>query len=540
MNNSKFVKLLSLNLDRNIDNNFERKNDFFCESDISSISSYDEIKSNSLLGLISINSFTNDSKNSIKSENLNPFKRVHSLNEYTLNYKKLWSEKSNALLFNNIFTKFNTNHNQIYTLNSYENSNTILSWKYESSEITFDSEPNDISKKHSCNFKHNPSNDNIDSFIYTDTFNSDVSKQIKNRITNNESPLSFYLNQIQNYDLNKFNQDKNTLINSSQFIKINKEINKTDFFKDTKEVIPAARKMTTNSPLKKNATNYILKYIRRYNEYINGTKLQNYRAIKKMLQKIRKACRSIMVKKFHNKNMIGLLMYMEKDKKVMKLWKDKSKYLHKKNKNKRYFLQLFYYYVISFYLKKNSPQKKKNLCYMDKCIAKILFQNKYKEINTKTLSNNKTNTNKSYVLGKLNQNIILGKGNSIFPGSTILATTAKIYIGDHNLFEDNVTIINNTNKNMYIGNYNIFRSGTHIINSLKIGSNNYFDYKSTLYNCTINGCVFVKANILMNIKEIENRNPYFVNSTITNIHPIFIKEHTNEIKLRYNHMNNSE
>lgn len=242
--------------------------------------------------------------------------------------------------------------------------------------------------------------------------------------------------------------------------------------------------MTTNYPLKKNATNYILKYIRRYNEYINGTKLQNYRAIKKMLQKIRKACRSIMVKKFHNKkNMIGLLMYMEKDKKVMKLWEDKNKYLYKKNKNKQYFLKLFYYYVISFYLKKKPKKKKKNLCYIDKYIAKFLFQNKYKEINTKTLSNNKTNSNdyKSYVFVKLNQNIILGKGNSIFPGSTILATTAKIYIGDHNLFEDNVTIINNTNKNMYIGNYNIFRSGTQIINSLKIGSNNYFDYKSRYY-----------------------------------------------------------
>lgn len=227
MNNAKFVKLLSLNLDRNIDSNFERKNDFLCESDLSHISSYDETKSNSLLGLISINSFTNDSKHSIKSENLNPFKRVHSLNEYTLSYKTLWSEKNNALLFNNIFTKFNTNHNQIYTFNSYENSNTILSWKSELSEITFDSEPNDISKKHSCNFKYNSFNDNIDSSIYTDTFNSDVSKQIKNRITNDESPLSFYLNQIQNYDLNKFNEDKNTLINSSQFIKINKEINKT-------------------------------------------------------------------------------------------------------------------------------------------------------------------------------------------------------------------------------------------------------------------------------------------------------------------------
>ncbi|SCM02430.1 dynactin subunit 6, putative [Plasmodium chabaudi chabaudi] len=535
MNNSKIVNLLSLNLDRNIDTNFERKNDFFCESDLSHISSHDEIKSNSLLGLISINSFTNDSKNSIKSENLNPFKRVHSLNEYTMNYKTLWSEKSNALLFNNMFTKFNTNHNQIYTFNSYENSNTILSCKSKSSEITFDTEPNDIYKKYSSNFKSNSSNGYIDNFIYIDTFNSDVNKQIKNRITNNESPLSFYLNQIQNYDLNKFNQDKNSSINSSQFIKINKEINQTDFFKDTKE-IPTSPKMTTNYLFKKNATNYVLKYIRRYNEYINGTKLQNYRAIKKMLRKSRKACRSIMIKNFHNKkNMMKLLMYMEKDKKVMKLWEDK---------NKKYFLQLFYYYFISFYLKKSQEKKKKKLCYIDKCIANNLFQNthKYKEINTKTLSNNKTNSNdyRSYVFGKLNQNVILGKGNSIFPGSTILSTTAKIYIGDHNLFEDNVTIINNTNKNMYIGNYNIFRSGTHIINSLKIGSNNYFDYKSTLYNCTLNGCAFVKANILMSMKEIEKTNPYFVNSTITNIHPIFIKEHANEIKLRYNHMNSSE
>ncbi|CAD2101555.1 dynactin subunit 6, putative [Plasmodium vinckei] len=534
MNNAKFIKLLSLNLDKNIDNNFERKNDFFCESDLSHISSHDEIKSNSLLGLISINSFTNDTKNSIKSENLNPFKRVHSLNEHTLNYKTLWSEKSNALLFNNMFTKFNTNHNQIYTFNSCENSNTILSCKSKSSEITFDSEPNDIYKKHSSNFKSNSSNNGIDNFIYIDTFNSDVNKQIKKRITNNESPLSFYLNQIQNYDINKFNQDKNNSINSSQFIKINKEINQTDFFKDIKEV-PTAKKMTTNYPFKKNATNYVLKYIRRYNEYINGIKLQNYRVIKKMLRKRRKACRSIMIRNFHNKkNMIRLLMYMEKDKKGMKLWEDK---------NKKYFLQLFYYYVISFYLKK-VQKKKKNLCYIDKYIAKILFKNtyKYKEINTKILSNNKTNSNdyKFYVLGKLNQNVILGKGNSIFPGSTILATTAKIYIGDHNLFEDNVTIINNTNKNMYIGNYNIFRSGTHIINSLKIGNNNYFDYKSTLYNCTINGCAFVKANILMSMKETEKNNPYFVNNTITNIHPIFIKEHANEIKLRYNHMNSSE
>ncbi|GAB65216.1 hypothetical protein PCYB_052340 [Plasmodium cynomolgi strain B] len=112
MSNDKLVKLFSLNLGTK----GVGKNERPCPmggsahaSNVSHTSSGVEKQSNSFLGWGSAKTSTNDSCTSIKSEQLNPYKRVNSLSEYVYRFKKLAPEGGTTRGGSNIFRKYNTN-----------------------------------------------------------------------------------------------------------------------------------------------------------------------------------------------------------------------------------------------------------------------------------------------------------------------------------------------------------------------------------------------------------------------------------------------
>ncbi|CRG98899.1 dynactin subunit 6, putative [Plasmodium relictum] len=556
MSKENFRKLFSLDLDRNVNKrkHFIEKETPIYESDLSRTSSDIGHHSNSLLGLVSIKTSTDDSKNSIKSEILCTYKRVSSLSEYMFKFKKLKTQ--NDVSGSNIFRKFNTNKKNLDL--SDLDADPSLSSEYDS---TFSE--TSISKKitNYCNGNENNSK-------HTDTCDEEINKydskinllirsseNLKNYMNIEKSPLSSYLNTIYKIDTHDFNKERGSSKEVLSFVKINKEINKKDLTNGIKEVVSHTGELSYNYILKKKAINYFLKWIGRHNELISGNTQNNEKKVKKNFYKNRRIIRKIYIKDLKNKKIIKELTYNENKKLVKNIW-DRKNYLYNK-KNNHYFLKFFFDYIISFYSKTNRKylSSKRNLSYLERYIIKFLFQNLHKEdmftfksisINSildknEKIENIEENDNKSsFVFSELNTNVHIGKRNIIFPGCNIIVKNAKIYIGENNLFEDNVTIINNTNKNMYIGSNNIFRSGTYIINSLKIGNKNYFDYKCQIYNSKIGCCSFIGINMYIDHKWSIKKNLKIVDNILTSMNPIFIEENINEINLRYNYLKNSE
>ncbi|SBT32801.1 dynactin subunit 6, putative [Plasmodium ovale wallikeri] len=130
---------------------------------------------------------------------------------------------------------------------------------------------------------------------------------------------------------------------------------------------------------------------------------------------------------------------------------------------------------------------------------------------------------KSHIFFELGENVTMGKGNILFPGSKIVTPFGKVYIGNYNLLEDHVEIINNTTNDMYIGNYNIFRSGTYITDTLSIGHRNYFDYKCVISNSNVSCCSFVGSNLMMCRSWGNKENVQTSHNTVTDMHPIFVE-----------------
>ncbi|CAG9479822.1 dynactin subunit 6, putative [Plasmodium vivax] len=112
MSNDKLVKLFSLNLSTSGVGKKERPSPMggsAHSSSISHTSSGVENQSNSFLPFGSAKTSTNDSCTSIKSEQLNPYKRVSSLSEYVYRFKKLISEGGAPRGGSNTFRQFNPN-----------------------------------------------------------------------------------------------------------------------------------------------------------------------------------------------------------------------------------------------------------------------------------------------------------------------------------------------------------------------------------------------------------------------------------------------
>lgn len=189
--------------------------------------------------------------------------------------------------------------------------------------------------------------------------------------------------------------------------------------------------------------------------------------------------------------------------------------------------------------KKKKPQKKKTTAKAQPTIVHELSEKSEPSEYTEIVA-----VDKNFTFCNLEKNVQLGNGNIIFPCCTILPKNGSIEIGDHNLFEDNVIIINNIDRKMVIGNYNIFRSGCYIIDSAVIGDGNYFDYKSVVRNVSIGSGSFIGINTIVNNKwniQIKNKNKAkLVENTLSCMEPFFINEHMNEINSRYNYLVRSE
>mmetsp|Transcript_569 Transcript_569/g.861 ORF Transcript_569/g.861 Transcript_569/m.861 type:complete len:176 (-) Transcript_569:2387-2914(-) len=94
--------------------------------------------------------------------------------------------------------------------------------------------------------------------------------------------------------------------------------------------------------------------------------------------------------------------------------------------------------------------------------------------------------------------IAFSSGCVIHPDCSILAEGGPIYLGEYNIIEERVRIINRATydsqgnkvtRPMHIGSYNVFEVGTVICNS-NIGSYNLFEHRSEVRECNVgSGCI---------------------------------------------------
>lgn len=87
-------------------------------------------------------------------------------------------------------------------------------------------------------------------------------------------------------------------------------------------------------------------------------------------------------------------------------------------------------------------------------------------------------------------NVKIGAGTVIHPRALISAEDGPIEIGENNLIEENVEIVNKRREPLKIGNCNIFEVGCQM-KGKSVGDNNIFESKSAVgQNVGIsNGCV---------------------------------------------------
>lgn len=101
----------------------------------------------------------------------------------------------------------------------------------------------------------------------------------------------------------------------------------------------------------------------------------------------------------------------------------------------------------------------------------------------------------------------IGLKNVVHPTATIIAEAGPIVIGDFNLIEENVVIINRTpGVAMTIGNHNVFEVGARSEAPI-VGDHNVFESKSIVGPLTrlSNGCV-VGAMCSVNYDEVLPEN----------------------------------
>lgn len=86
--------------------------------------------------------------------------------------------------------------------------------------------------------------------------------------------------------------------------------------------------------------------------------------------------------------------------------------------------------------------------------------------------------------------VTIGSKTIVHPASSIRALRGPIVIGESNLIEERVDIVNYSEKAMVIGSFNVFEVGSHS-ESPTIGDHNVLEYKSFVgKNTTLTtGCV---------------------------------------------------
>ena len=106
----------------------------------------------------------------------------------------------------------------------------------------------------------------------------------------------------------------------------------------------------------------------------------------------------------------------------------------------------------------------------------------------------------------LTGDILIGSKTVIHPTAKILANKGKIIIGDSNLIEEYVQIVNNDDEPMIIGSQNIFEVGCYV-ESKRIGNNNILESKCKLSrNFLINNNSIIGAKCIMDIDEELSNN----------------------------------
>lgn len=88
--------------------------------------------------------------------------------------------------------------------------------------------------------------------------------------------------------------------------------------------------------------------------------------------------------------------------------------------------------------------------------------------------------------------------NNIFCTNFRIESKGKgsIAIGDYNLFDDNVTLVNNSDEDMIIGSFNHLRVGSSFLGG-NIGSHNIFGVKSRFQGNLGDGClVETNSNVI--------------------------------------------
>ncbi|OTF69640.1 hypothetical protein BLA29_006852 [Euroglyphus maynei] len=108
---------------------------------------------------------------------------------------------------------------------------------------------------------------------------------------------------------------------------------------------------------------------------------------------------------------------------------------------------------------------------------------------------------------RIEGDVTIGLKNVIHPTAKIIAECGPIIIGDYNLIEENVCIINKTpGITMMIGNHNVFEVGANI-QTPQIGDHNVMESKCNVESSTriTNGCV-IGAMCNINYDEILPEN----------------------------------
>nr|CAG4649821.1 EOG090X0I48 [Scapholeberis mucronata]SVE93986.1 EOG090X0I48 [Scapholeberis mucronata] len=100
---------------------------------------------------------------------------------------------------------------------------------------------------------------------------------------------------------------------------------------------------------------------------------------------------------------------------------------------------------------------------------------------------------------ELQGEIVIGTRTVIHPRAKILALSGPIVIGENNIIEEQVEIINKGEETMVIGNNNVFEVDCHV-ESQRIGDNNIIESKAFVGRQTLlsNGCVIgAKCEVLI-------------------------------------------
>ncbi|EUD67002.1 hypothetical protein C922_02586 [Plasmodium inui San Antonio 1] len=592
MSNDKLVKLFSQNLGTRGMGKKERPSPMGGSahaSNVSPPSSGVGKQSNSFLSCGSAKTSTNDSCTSIKSEQLNPYKRVKSLNEYVYKFKKLTPEGVTARGGSNIFTTFNTNRrktsssdlwdrssahsrehstSEMTSQTSREDSNSHLEFKSIPSGTSANKETQILphqAEEYSTPNNDSPSADAEDIAISSRPHLLRNYETFKSHMSIDSSPLCSYLNTIGRLEREGRNGGKAILSGVGGTLQSrDPSLGETaeqmiNLEKDVKGGEPARGSLPTGCRMDEKEVNNFFKIAIVHNRLISRHKEKTGKKVKKIFYKNRKMCITIQMSKHKNKKIWTELTYCENKTLIKNLRQNQNSIYNKRIR--KCFFKFFLDRIISFYFMRNTKEVEARRGtfnhHVETHIRQLALMGGFYRGVSRGFSRGPTNgepfhpfksphksdapkktrekkdraenevvlqavTKLSYLFATPDSNVTLGSGNILFPGCYISSQKGNIYIGNNNLFEDNITIINCADAHMYIGNYNIFRSGTFIANVLTIGDHNYFDYKCSISNDSIGCRSYIRANLFAEKKRDGSLHALRYRNTVTDMSPPFV------------------